>query len=306
MLKMQIAMIGLGKMGSNMARRLAAGGATVFGFDVSAETRNQLAADHANIRSFDSVASLIAELPSPRVVWMMLPAGEISETMFGELTALMAPGDLIIDGANAMYKDSQRHATELNAKGFKFMDAGVSGGVWGLANGYTIMIGGEKDAFAMAEPFVKILAPASDRGWIHAGPAGSGHYVKMVHNGIEYGMMQAFAEGFALLEAKKELNLDLAEVAETWRHGSVIRSWLLDLTADTLKNDTKLDDIKPFVPDSGEGRWTVLEAVELGVPAPVIAASLFQRYTTQGKGDYVAKLLSMMRNAFGGHHVAKK
>jgi 6-phosphogluconate dehydrogenase len=306
MLKMQIAMIGLGKMGANMTRRLAAGGATIFGFDVSAETRTQLAAEHANIRSFDSVASLIAELPSPRVVWMMLPAGEISETMFGELTALLAPGDLIIDGANAMYKDSQRHAKELNAKGFKFMDAGVSGGVWGLANGYTIMIGGEKDAFAMAEPFVKILAPASDRGWIHAGPAGSGHYVKMVHNGIEYGMMQAFAEGFALLEAKKELNLDLAEVAETWRHGSVIRSWLLDLTADTLKSDTKLENIQPFVPDSGEGRWTVLEAVELGVPAPVIAASLFQRYTTQGKGDYVAKLLSMMRNAFGGHHVAKK
>ncbi|AOY01124.1 phosphogluconate dehydrogenase (NAD(+)-dependent, decarboxylating) [Jeongeupia sp. USM3] len=303
---MNIGLIGLGKMGGNMARRLARSGATVYGFDVSAETRAQLSAENTNILTFESVEALVAELPAPRVVWMMLPSGEISESMFTRLKGLLAAGDLIVDGANAMYKDSQRHAAELNAAGFKFVDAGVSGGVWGLANGYTIMLGGDKEAVAQVEPFIKLLAPGPDLGWIHCGPAGSGHYTKMVHNGIEYGMMQAFAEGFALLEAKKEFGLDVAEIAETWRHGSVVRSWLLDLTAASLKEDSKLDGLQPYVTDSGEGRWTVLESVELGVPAPVTASALYARFASRGNDDYGMKLLQLMRNAFGGHAIAKK
>ncbi|WP_434533774.1 phosphogluconate dehydrogenase (NAD(+)-dependent, decarboxylating) [Chitiniphilus shinanonensis] len=303
---MNIAIIGLGKMGGNMARRLARGGAKVYGFDLSAETRSKLAAEEPNFQGFDSVAKLVASLPKPRVVWLMLPAGEISENSFAELKTLLAPGDLVVDGANAMYKDSQRHAAELAEGGFRFVDAGVSGGVWGLANGYTIMLGGEKEAVAQVEPFVKLLAPAPDRGWIHCGPAGSGHYTKMVHNGIEYGMMQAFAEGFALLKAKEDFNLDLGEISEVWRHGSVIRSWLLDLIAGTLAEDTDLAGLAAYVPDSGEGRWTVLESIELGVPAPVITQALFSRFSSRGNDDFAMKLLSMMRNAFGGHAVAKQ
>ncbi|QZA81283.1 phosphogluconate dehydrogenase (NAD(+)-dependent, decarboxylating) [Deefgea piscis] len=303
---MNIAMIGLGKMGGNMARRLSRGGATVFGFDVSADTRSQLAQEEANFKAFASVPELIAALPTPRVVWLMLPSGAISEAAFDEMKTLLAPGDLIIDGANAMYKDSQRHGAELAAMNIKFVDAGVSGGVWGLQNGYCLMFGGEKDAAAMAEPFMKILAPGADRGWTHTGPAGSGHYTKMLHNGIEYGMMQAFAEGFAMLKAKEEFDLDVAAISETWRHSSVVRSWLLDLIADTLQQDTELADLNAFVPDSGEGRWSVLESVELGIPAPVMSSALYARFASRGNDDYAMKLLSMMRNAFGGHAVSKK
>ncbi|MBM5574169.1 phosphogluconate dehydrogenase (NAD(+)-dependent, decarboxylating) [Deefgea sp. CFH1-16] len=303
---MNIAMIGLGKMGGNMARRLSRGGATVFGFDVSADTRSQLAQEEANFTAFASVPELIAALPTPRVVWLMLPSGAISEAAFDEMKTLLAPGDLIIDGANAMYKDSQRHGAELAAMNIKFVDAGVSGGVWGLQNGYCLMFGGEKDAAAMAEPFMKILAPGADRGWTHTGPAGSGHYTKMLHNGIEYGMMQAFAEGFAMLKAKEEFDLDIAAISETWRHSSVVRSWLLDLIADTLQQDTELADLNAFVPDSGEGRWSVLESVELGIPAPVMSSALYARFASRGNDDYAMKLLSMMRNAFGGHAVSKK
>ncbi|WP_410499954.1 phosphogluconate dehydrogenase (NAD(+)-dependent, decarboxylating) [Chitinibacter sp. S2-10] len=303
---MNIAMIGLGKMGANMARRLARGGANVFGFDVSAEVREGLAKEEANFRAFASVPELIAAQPTPRVVWLMLPSGKISEDAFTEMKTLLAPGDLIIDGANAMYKDSQRHGAELAALNIKFVDAGVSGGVWGLQNGYCLMFGGEKDAAAMAEPFIKILAPGPTRGWTHTGPAGSGHYTKMLHNGIEYGMMQAFAEGFAMLKAKEEFNLDVAAISETWCHSSVVRSWLLDLVADTLEQDVELADLNAFVPDSGEGRWSVLESVELGVPAPVMASALYARFASRGNADYSLKLLSMMRNAFGGHAVSKK
>ncbi|WP_028455917.1 phosphogluconate dehydrogenase (NAD(+)-dependent, decarboxylating) [Chitinilyticum litopenaei] len=303
---MNIAMIGLGKMGGNMARRLARGGATVFGFDVSSATREQLSGEFANIRTFASVAETVAAMPAPRVVWMMLPHGEISENTLSELKTLLAEGDVIVDGANAMYKDSQRHAAELAAVGLKFVDAGVSGGIWGQSNGYTIMLGGSDDAVALVKPYVALLAPDAERGWLHCGPAGAGHYTKMVHNGIEYGMMQAFAEGFALLKAKEELQLDVAEIAEVWRHGSVVRSWLLDLTADSLARDKELADLQPYVPDSGEGRWTVLESVELGVPTPVIAGALYARFASRGNDDYGMKLLQMMRNAFGGHAIAKK
>ncbi|UXY15694.1 decarboxylating 6-phosphogluconate dehydrogenase [Chitiniphilus purpureus] len=302
---MNIAIIGLGKMGGNMARRLARGGAKVFGFDLSDQTRAQLAAEEPNFTGFDSVATLVANLPQPRVVWMMLPAGEISEATLAELKTLLVPGDLIVDGANANYKDSQRHGAELAALGLRFVDAGVSGGVWGLANGYTIMFGGEREAAAQVEPFVRLLAPAPDRGWLHCGPAGAGHYTKMVHNGIEYGMMQAFAEGFAMLKAKEEFGLDIAQISELWRHGSVIRSWLLDLIAGTLSEDAELKDLQAYVPDSGEGRWTVVESIELGVPTPVIAQALYARFASRGNDDFAMKLLSMMRNAFGGHAVAK-
>ena len=215
----------------------------------------------------------------------------------------MSRGDLLVDGGNANYKDSQRRASALRSAGLRFIDCGVSGGVWGLENGYALMFGGSAEAARTFEPYARILAPAPDRGWLHCGPAGSGHFVKMIHNGIEYGMMQAMAEGFALLEGKKEFGLDLAAIAETWRHGSVVRSWLLDLTAEFLANDTKLSDVAPLVADSGEGRWTVNEAVEQGTPAPVLTLALMSRFDSQGKADFGHKLLAMMRKGFGGHPV---
>lgn len=300
-----IAMIGLGKMGGNMARRLAQGGVNVHGFDVNLAAAQQLAAEENNITAHADLASLVAALPTPRTVWMMLPAGAISESTLQQLLPLMSAGDLIVDGANAMYKDAQARAVALAAQGFKFADAGVSGGVWGLANGYTIMLGGDQAAIDQVKPFIQILAPGADKGWMHCGPAGAGHYAKMVHNGIEYGMMQSFAEGFALLKAKTDFNIDLGELSETWRHGSVIRSWLLDLVAESFQHDTEFTDIKPIVPDSGEGRWTVLESIDLGVPTPTIASSLYMRFASQGQNDYAAKVLSVMRNAFGGHNIIK-
>ena len=220
-----------------------------------------------------------------------------------KLIALCSPGDLIVDGANGMYKDGMRHEQLLKSKGLQFVDAGVSGGIWGLANGYCIMYGGEAAAAERIKPYMQVLAPTPDSGWHHCGPAGSGHYTKMIHNGIEYGMMQAFGEGFALLKSKTEFNLDIAAIAELWRHSSVVRSWLLDLTADALAKDQKLDTIEPFVPDSGEGRWTVLESVEQGVPTPVMTLALMMRFATQGKNDFPAKLIAMMRKGFGGHAV---
>jgi 6-phosphogluconate dehydrogenase len=236
----------------------------------------------------------------------MLPAGEATQAILGATSSLLSEGDVVVDGGNANYRDSQRRAVELANKGIAFVDAGVSGGVWGLANGYCMMLGGAKDAVARVEPFIKLLAPSPDTGWLHCGPSGSGHFVKMVHNGIEYGMMQAMAEGFALLDAKKDLQLDTAAIGDLWRHGSVVRSWLLDLTADALKSNNSMAGIKPVVADSGEGRWTVDEAVSLGVPAPVIAMALMTRFASQGADDYSAKLLAMMRAGFGGHAVEKE
>jgi 6-phosphogluconate dehydrogenase len=233
----------------------------------------------------------------------MLPAGEITQSTLDALAPLLASGDTVVDGANAYYKDSMQRAQALAQRGLRFVDAGVSGGVWGLQNGYAIMLGGTPEALAHVTPFVRILTPSPDSGWLHCGPAGAGHFVKMVHNGIEYGMMQAYAEGFALMAAKKPFALDLAAVAETWRHGSVVRSWLLDLTAEFLQSDARLADLKPFVADSGEGRWTALEAIELGVPAPVMSLALMARFASQGQADYANRMLAMMRNMFGGHAV---
>jgi len=289
-------------MGANMTRRLAAGGIDVVGMDPSEAARKAIA-DTARVTTVADLPALIAALPAPRIVWLMLPSGDISERMIADLGQRLSGGDLVIDGANAYYKDSMRHASDLAARGIGFVDAGVSGGIWGLQNGYALMVGGTKESFDRAAPLIRILAPAPDRGWMHCGPAGSGHFVKMVHNGIEYGMMQAYAEGFSLMEAKKEFGIDVAAVSQMWRDGTVIRSWLLDLIADTLKSGTKLEGIKPYVADSGEGRWTAVEAVDLGIPAPVISLALMMRFATQGSNDYAAKLLALMRGEFGGHPV---
>jgi 6-phosphogluconate dehydrogenase len=246
---------------------------------------------------------LVGALSKPRRVVLLIPAGDPVDAMTDKLMLLLEPGDVVVDGGNSLYKDSQRRARALADAGIGFVDAGVSGGVWGLEEGYALMVGGEPAHVARVEPFLRILAPGPERGWLHCGPAGAGHYVKMIHNGIEYGMMQAFAEGFALMEKRSELDLDLAAIAECWRHGSVVRSWLLDLIAGFLARDARLDDIAPFVADSGEGRWTAIDAIEQGVPAPVITAAMAMRFASQGRGDYGHRLLAMMRNAFGGHAV---
>jgi 6-phosphogluconate dehydrogenase len=289
-------------MGGNMARRLARGGVRVVGYDATPGAAEKLAAD-GGIVAAGSLAGVVATLAAPRVVWTMVPAGEPTQQTLDALATHLARGDTIVDGGNANYKDSQRRAAELEREGIHFVDCGVSGGVWGLDNGYTLMFGGSAAAARAIEPFARILAPATDRGWLHCGPAGAGHFVKMIHNGIEYGMMQAYAEGFALLDGKREFALDTGAIAETWRHGSVVRSWLLDLVADFLGRDAAMGAIAPHVADSGEGRWTVAEAIEQGVPAPVLALALMSRFDSQARGDYANRMLAMMRQAFGGHAV---
>ena len=302
---MDIGLVGLGRMGGNMARRLARAGVRVVGFDADPNVRAALATENV-IEAADSIRALVAALPAARVVWLMVPAGDITELTVQDVWPELARGDVIVDGGNAHYKDSQRRAAALASAGVRFVDCGVSGGVWGLTNGYTLTFGAESDAANLILPFVKILAPSAEHGYLHCGPPGAGHFVKMIHNGIEYGMMQAYAEGFALLENKREFALDVAAIAETWRHGSVIRSWLLDLTAEFLERDAKLSDVAPVVADSGEGRWTVQEAIEQGVPAPVLSLALMARFATQGRGEYGGKILAMMRKSFGGHAITRK
>ena len=299
---MEIGLVGLGRMGGNMARRLARGGVRVVGFDPDRQVRDALVAEGAIVPT-ESAITLVHALRAPRVVWLMVPAGQATELVVQDVWPEMQRGDLVVDGGNANYKDSQTRAASLATAGIRFVDCGVSGGVWGLSEGYALMFGGSSEAARLIEPFVRILAPAPDRGWLHCGPAGSGHFAKMIHNGIEYGMMQAMAEGFALLEGKKEFAFDLAALAESWRHGSVVRSWLLDLTAQFLREDARLQNVAPLVADSGEGRWTINEAVEQGTPAPVLALALMSRFDSQGKADFAHKLLAMMRKGFGGHAV---
>ena len=298
----KIGLVGLGRMGANMARRLRRGGIEVVAWNRNPEVTRALAAE-TGLTAVESLPELIAALMPPRIVWLMLPSGDVTERHLEQLFPLLARHDLLVDGANSNYKDSMRRAGQLAGSGIAFVDAGVSGGVWGLENGYALMLGGDAAAVARLKPVIQALAPGADRGWLHCGPAGSGHFVKMVHNGIEYGMMQAYAEGFALMKARTDFHLDLAAVAETWRHGSVVRSWLLDLTAEFLARDQELTDIAPQVADSGEGRWTVLEGVELGVPTPVMSLALMMRFASQGKDEYGGKLLAMMRKGFGGHAV---
>ena len=300
---MKLAMIGLGKMGANMTSRLLRGGHDVVAFDLSEEAVEK--AESEGAEGARTLAEVAEKLLAPRVVWVMVPAGKITESVIGELGELLSDGDTIIDGGNTLYKDDMRRAAELAEKNIHYVDVGTSGGVWGLAEGYSMMIGGETEAVSKLSPIFKTLAPAADLGWGHVGPVGAGHFVKMIHNGIEYGMMQAYAEGFEIMHAKKDFDLDLHQVAEIWRYGSVVRSWLLDLTANALKGDQDLSDIAGYVSDSGEGRWTVFEAVDLDVPAPVITLALQQRFASRQNESYAAKVLAAMRNQFGGHAVKK-
>lgn len=287
-------------MGGNMARRLARHGIAVDGFSLDPADAAAFA-DEPAIRIHGQLGTLVAALPAPRILWLMVPAGRPTEENIALLAAKLASGDLVIDGGNALYRDSQRRGVELARHGIGFLDAGVSGGVWGLEEGYGLMVGGARADFERALPLFRALAPAADRGWVYCGPSGAGHYAKMVHNGIEYGLMQAYAEGFALLAARKDLDLPLGAIAEAWRHGTVIRSWLLDLTAGVLQHPDALDRVGARIADSGEGRWTAREAIELGIPAPVISAALMARFASQGADDFGARLLALVRNAFGGH-----
>jgi len=298
---MDISMIGLGKMGGNMARRLLLGGHRVVAHarsDESVEAAQTYGAEGAR-----SLEEVVAKLQAPRVIWIMIPAGAPTETTVQILSEMLSPGDILIDGGNSNYKDSMRRAEMVQHKGIQFVDVGTSGGVWGLEAGYSMMVGGDDQAVNFIRPVLETLAPAPDKGWGHVGPAGSGHFVKMVHNGIEYGLMQAYAEGFEIMRAKGEFSLDLHQIAELWRYGSVVRSWLLDLTANALAENPHLDGIKDWVADSGEGRWTVFEAIDLDVPAPVITQALQARFVSRQEESFAAKLLAAMRNQFGGHAI---
>src|SRR6266403_184642 len=301
---MQIAMIGLGRMGANMAQRLMGGGHEVVGYDPAEAARKLI--EEKGARSAVSLETLVAKLTTPRVLWLMVPAGEITDGTIANLMPLLAAGDTIIDGGNSNYRDTQRRAAAVAQRRIHYVDSGTSGGVWGLAEGYSLMIGGDEAAVERLRPIFETLAPAPDRGWGRVGAVGSGHYTKMIHNGIEYGLMQAYAEGFSILQHKSEFKLDLHQIAEIWRYGSVVRSWLLDLTADALDKNPTLQGIAPYVVDSGEGRWTVSEAIELGVPAMVITASLLERFRSRDSDSFVDKLLSAMRNRFGGHEIKKE
>ena len=300
---MRLAMIGLGKMGSNMATRLMRGGHGVVGYDTNEESvRAAEAAGADGARSLDEVA---AKLTPPRVAWVMVPAGDATENAINALAARFSPGDFIVDGGNSHYTDSVRQGAALKEKGLRFVDVGTSGGVWGLSEGYCMMIGGQNEDVEALRPIFETLAPAPDRGWGHVGPTGAGHFVKMVHNGIEYGAMQAYAEGFQLMQRKADFNLDLHQIAEIWRFGSVIRSWLLDLAAAALAENPTLEGIAPYVPESGEGRWTALEAIQLGVPLPVITLALQNRFRSEEESPFGDKLLAVLRQQFGGHAVKR-
>jgi 6-phosphogluconate dehydrogenase len=298
---MQLGMVGLGKMGANMTTRLIRGGHEVVVYDRDTKAVAAAAAEHA--MGAASLEQLVVQLRAPRAVWVMVPSGEATESTIQALGALLSKGDTVIDGGNSNYKDGMRRAAALAGRGVHFVDVGTSGGVWGLAEGYSLMIGGDTSAVGRLQPIFETLAPAPDTGWAHMGPVGSGHFVKMIHNGIEYGLMQAYAEGFSILRHKSEFALDLPKIAEVWRHGSVVRSWLLDLTANALRDNPALDGIAPFVVDSGEGRWTVAEAIDLDVPAPIITQSLIERLRSRDSDSYTDKLLSALRNQFGGHAI---
>ncbi len=298
---MELGMIGLGRMGSNMAQRLMQAGHRVVG-----TSRSQKTVDEAIARGLEcvyTIPELLATLSQPRALWVMVPAGDPTEAMLAQLAEQLQPGEIIIEGGNSNYQDTRRRAQQLQARGLHLVDAGTSGGIWGLQEGYSLMIGGEAEPVERLQPIFTALAPAPDRGWGHVGPSGAGHFVKMIHNGIEYGMMQAMAEGFALLQAKEPLNLDLAQIASIWQHGSVVRSWLLDLTAAALQQDATLAEVAPHVSDSGEGRWTVQEGIDLNIPCPVITLSLLERLSSRDTEGYAHRLLAVMRQQFGGHAI---
>jgi 6-phosphogluconate dehydrogenase len=300
---MQLGLIGLGKMGGNMAERLRLGGHQVVGFDFSADAVAKLTAS-GNVGA-PTLDDLAAKLEGRKAIWIMVPQGKPVDDTIAKLEPHLNPGDILIDGGNSNYKDTMRRHDEIADKHFHFVDVGTSGGVWGLKEGYSMMIGGDKEPVEYLRPIFETLAPAADKGWGHVGPGGSGHFVKMIHNGIEYGMMQAFAEGFTIMEKKQDFDLDLPQISEIWRYGSVVRSWLLDLTADALKKNPTLDGLEAFVEDSGEGRWTVIEAIDLNVSAPIITESLMRRIRSREENNFTDRMLAIMRNAFGGHAVKK-
>jgi len=300
---MELGMVGLGKMGGNMATRLAQGGHGVVVYDRNLEKVKR--AEQDGVVGANSLEDLVARMEAPRAIWIMVGAGDPTESVITALADLLEKGDTIIDGGNSNYKDTMRRSGDLKEKGIYLVDAGTSGGIWGLEEGYSLMVGGEQEAVERLHTVLETLAPGKELGWGHVGPSGAGHFVKMVHNGIEYGLMQAYAEGFEILRAKQDFDLDLHQVAEIWRHGSVVRSWLLDLTANALEADPELRDIKGWVADSGEGRWTVADAIDLDVPAPVITLSLLMRFVSRQDESYAAKLLAAMREQFGGHAVKR-
>ena len=298
---MELGMVGLGRMGANMVERLVRGGHRLVGYDRDGAAVARIVSSGAE--GADSLASLAGKLARPRAVWIMVPSGAPVDETIAALLPHLVKDDIVIDGGNSNYKDTQRRAAALKGRGFQFADVGTSGGIWGLKEGYAMMVGGENATVEHLRPLLETLAPAKDKGWGHVGPSGAGHFVKMVHNGIEYGMMQAYAEGFAILKKKNEFALDMHQVAEIWRTGSVVRSWLLDLLSLALKENAEMAGIAPYVSDSGEGRWTVAEAIDLDVPAPVITLSLLQRLTSRDSDSYSDKLLAAMRNQFGGHAI---
>ncbi len=298
---MEIGMIGLGRMGGNMAQRLLRGGHNVVAYDPNAEA--VATASQQGAAAATSIQDLVSQLSAPRAVWVMVPSGDPTEGTINALVNALSPGDAVIEGGNSNYKDSIRRAAALKERRIYFLDAGTSGGIWGLTEGYSLMVGGDEEAFRWLEPIFQTLAPGQDKGYGLVGPPGAGHFVKMVHNGIEYGLMQAYAEGFELMAAKKDFPLDLAQISQIWRYGSVVRSWLLDLTAAALAEDPAMAALQSYVDDSGEGRWTVQEAVELAVPVPVITLSLQNRFRSRQEQPFSGKLLAAMRNQFGGHAV---
>ncbi len=299
---MKIGFIGLGKMGANMVRRLIRGGHKVVGYNRSQDIVKELVAEEGMIPSV-TIDDIVQQLVHPRVVWLMLPSGSVTEDFFLKLLEKLQAGDIIVDGGNSNFKDSMRRSDLAKSSGIGFVDAGVSGGIWGLKEGYSIMVGGEKTNVDVVVPLIKTLAPGVDQGWGHVGPSGSGHFVKMVHNGIEYGMMEAYAEGFEILKARKEYQLDLHQVSKIWQYGSVVRSWLLDLAETALAEDGELENVKGWVANSGEGRWTVMEAIDQSVPAPIITMSLFRRFESRQEESFAAKILAALRNQFGGHEI---
>ena len=296
---MEIGITGLGRMGAGMAERWLRGGHRVVVHNRSRGPVDELAAKGADPAY--GIEELVGKLQTPRAIWVMLPAGEVTERMIDALIPLLAPGDTIVEAGNTNFNDDIRRAERLKPLGLNYIDQGTSGGVWGLENGYSLMVGGEPELVKRLEPAFITLAPTD--GYVHCGPVGSGHFVKMVHNGIEYGMMQAYAEGFEIMRAKKEFNLDLHAIASSWRYGSVVRSWLLDLTEAALAEDPDLSKLKGYVDDSGEGRWTIQAAIDLDVPAPVITLSLFERFHSRQPESFAAKVLAAMRKGFGGHAV---
>ncbi|HLD94282.1 MAG TPA: decarboxylating 6-phosphogluconate dehydrogenase [Anaerolineales bacterium] len=301
---MQVAILGLGRMGGNMARRLRQAGHEVVGWNRSTDITQQISKEVGLVVA-KQVEDVVKLLETPRAVWLMLPAGDVTENILGELIGLLSKGDIVVEGGNSNFRDTMRRAEMLGAKGIHMLDAGVSGGIWGLKEGYSLMLGGDEEIVERLRPIFESLAPAPAKGWGRVGPSGAGHFVKMVHNGIEYGMMQSFAEGFEIMQAREDFALDLHRVAKIWQHGSVVRSWLLDLAERALKDDPKLSQIADYVEDSGEGRWTVFEAINENVPAPVITLALLQRLASRQESSFAAKMLAALRNQFGGHALKK-